>query len=153
MTEQKFEVKEDFLAHRAEKFEQYNQRNRTDRKFTMDLDAELLEFCMIRDGFWKEHNSWMVDAITPSGKTIDVKFIRKFWNVSREKTLNLIKQRNVLDQYAFFEWMGRPSRPFRAGDIITVRHVCTVNYDLVADNLRKSFKEPDGFYVEPRKLL
>ena len=146
-------VGKDFLAHRAEKFEQYNQRGRTDRKFLMDLDAELLEFDMIKTGHWQAHDSWMVDAINAAGNKIDVKFIRKYWNVSREKTLNLIKQRDILDGYSFFEWVGRPARPFRAGDEITVNRIGYLSYAEVADNLRKSFKEPDGFYVAVHSLI
>ena len=51
----------------------------------MDLDAELLEFDMIKTGHWQAHDSWMVDAINAAGNKIDVKFIRKYWNVSQEK--------------------------------------------------------------------
>ena len=84
---------------------------------------------------------------------IDVKFIRGFWNVSREKTLNLIKQRDVLDGYLFMEWVSKPSRPLQVGDEVEVRQVGFLSYGDVADNLRKSFKEPDGFYVPVRKIL
>ena len=146
-------VSDGFIKHRSEKFEQYNQRGRTARKFLMDLDAELLEYHKLVCGEWRAHNSWMVDAIDERGRKIDVKFIRKFWNVSREKALNLLKQRTVLDGYMFMEWVSKPSRPLRAGDEVEVRQVGYVSYDNVTDNLRKSFKEPDGFYVDVRKII
>lgn len=146
-------VNQNFLKHREEKFNQYNQRGRTDRKFLMDLDAELLEHTMIEKGKWFAHPSWMVDFMDVTGTTYDVKFIRKFWNVSREKTLNVIKQRNILNNFMFWEWVDRPNRPLENGDDVTVQLVGTLTYDEVADNLRKSYKEPDGFYVDVRKLI
>ena len=147
------EVTQDFIDYRAEKAEQYNQRGRSDRKFLMDLDAEVLEYYMIKMNVWKPHESWMVDAVDSKGRNLDVKFIRKYWNVSREKTLNLIKQRNIIDYYAFYEWISRPRRPLAAGDSITIGLLGTLDYDFVADNLRKSFKEPDGFYVDVHSAI
>ena len=146
-------VTKDFLSHRQGKSEIYNQRGRSDRVFLMNLDAEIMEHYMIDKGIWEEHESWMVDGIVPGIGNVDVKFIRKYWNVSREKTLNLIKQRNILQGYLFMEWVTKPSRPLVEGDIVEVRTVGYVSYDNVADNLRKSFKEPDGFYVDVRALL
>ena len=149
----KITVKQEFIDYRTEKSQQYNQRGRSDRKFLMDLDAELYEWDKLNYDEWREHPSWMVDAYDEWDRKIDVKFIRGFWNVSREKTLNLIKQRDVLDGYLFMEWVSKPSRPLQAGDEVEVRQVGFLSYGDVADNLRKSFKEPDGFYVPIRKLL
>lgn len=119
----------------------------------MDLDAELYEWEMLRTYEWVSHPSWMVDGIDKQGIRLDVKFIRKYWNVSREKTLNLIKQRKVLEGYLFMEWVDKPNRPLVAGDAVTVRQIGFLQYDTVADNLRKSFKEPDGFYVDVHTLI
>ena len=149
----KLKVTEDFINYRTDKRHLYNQRGRTDRKFLMDLDAELFEWDKLNHDEWREHPSWMVDAYDEWDRKIDVKFIRGFWNVSREKTLNLIKQRDILDGYLFMEWVSKPSRPLQAGDEVEVRQVGFLSYGDVADNLRKSFKEPDGFYVPVRKLL
>lgn len=146
-------VKQEFIDYRSEKQAQYNQRGRSDRIFLMNLDAELYEWDKLNYDEWRSHDSWMVDAIDEWDQKIDVKFIRKYWNVSREKTLNLIKQRNILDGFLFMEWLERPNRPLVAGDEVTVRRVGYVPYGDVADNLRKSFKEPDGFYVDVRKLI
>ena len=149
----KITVPEGFIKYREEKSQQYNQRGRTDRKFFMDLDAEILEWHLLDTEQVSPHPSWMVDYVSPKGYHVDVKFIRKYWNVSREKTLNLIKQRDTIHGYEFFEWVSRPRRPFIAGDEIEVHRLGFLYYGDVADNLRKSFKEPDGFYVDVRALL
>ena len=149
----KITVPEGFIKHRDECFETYNQRGRSDRVFKMNIDAEILEFWMITMGYWYKYPAWQVDAITEEGKTLDVKMIRKYWNVSREKTLNLIEQRKWIDEYHFYEWVYRPGRPLEAGDEVQVRLVGVLPYDTVADNLKKSYKEPDGFYVDVRTLL
>ena len=153
MLTETIEVCDKFIEHRSEKKEQYNQRGRTDRKFLMDLDAELLEFHKISTGQWFYHPDWRIDAITEEGNSVDVKFIRKYGNVSREKTLNLIRQRDMLDGYLFYEWVSKPGKPLTAGDRIQCRQVGYLPYGAVADSLRKSFKEPDGFYSDVRKLL
>ena len=149
----KIKVTDEFILHRTEKQGLYNQRNRTDRKFLMDLDAEILEWHLLSTGQVSSHPSWMVDYISPKGYHVDVKFIRKYWNVSREKTLNLIKQRDMLHGYEFYEWVKKPGRPLQAGDEVEVHRLGFLHYGDVADNLRKSFKEPDGFYVDVRALL
>ena len=149
----KLKVKPDFIEYRTEKSKQYNQRGRTNRKFLMDLDAELYEWDKLSYGEWQAHPSWMVDAIDEWGRNVDVKFIRKYWNVSREKNLNLIKQRNDVDGYWFMEWISKPSRPLLPGDEVEVNWIGYLGYDVVADYLRKSFKEPDGFYVDVHKIL
>ena len=128
-------------------------RGRSERQFLMNLDAELYEYDKIRFDEWREHDSWMVDAYDEWDLKIDVKFIRKYWNVSREKTLNLIKQRNILDGFLFMEWVERPGRPLVAGDRVSVRRLGYIPYGIVADNLKKSFKEPDGFYCDVHRLL
>ena len=149
----KIRINQDFLDRRAEKKELYNQRGRTDRKFLMDLDAEVYEWHMMATYQWLPYDDWKVDAIDEQGKRLDVKFIRKYWNVSREKTLNLIAQRNIIEYFCFMEWVQRPNRPLQLDDTVEIRHVGNVSFDMVADNLRKSFKEPDGFYVDVRRLL
>ena len=146
-------ITESFISHRTDKSKQYNQRGRTDRRFLMDLDAEIYEWDKLHFDEWRPHDSWMVDGYDEWDRKVDVKFIRKYWNVSREKTLNLIKQRDILDGYTFIEWVERPSRPLRAGDQVRVNELGFLSYGSVADGLRKSFKEPDGFYVDVRKLL
>jgi len=120
------EVTQEFIDHRTEKQGQYNQRGRTDRKFLMDLDAELYEWYMMSTYKWLPFGDWKVDAIDEKGRRLDVKFIRKYWNVSREKTLNLIAQRHIVEYYCFMEWINRPNKPLQVGDIVEIRSVGNV---------------------------
>lgn len=148
------QVPSEFINYRTDKAKVYNQRGRSNRRFLMDLDAELFEYIQVwRLGAYDPHPSWMVDFSTKNGLNVDVKFIRKYWNVSREKTLNLIKQRKLLDEYWFYEWIDKPSRPLEEGDGVVVNRIGSLSYDVVADNLKKSYKEPDGFYVDVRRLI
>ena len=149
----KIVVTEDFIEHRHEKLGIYNPRGRTDRKFKMDIDCELLEWFMLRTGDWYEHPSWMVDGITPEGKSIDVKFVQKYWNLSGSKITNILQQRKILDEYHFYEWVERPKRPLEQGDLCEVRCVGILSYDTVADNIRPSFKAQGQYYLDVRKLL
>ena len=146
------EVTEGFIDHRTEKTFLYNTRKRSTEKFLMDLDAELLEYHMIHNGYWEEHESWMVDAIDDHGQTIDVKFIDKWYNISNQKMLNILQQRNILDVYSFWEYTERPDRPMRQGDKISVRHVNDVSYGSLADNIRVSRGKWGGFYADPRGM-
>ncbi len=146
-------VPEDFITYRAEKAKQYNQRGRTERKFLMDIDCELYEFLMIKEGIWDPHESWMVDAVTPTGTHIDVKFIQKYWNLSGSKITNILQQRRIIDEYQFMEWKDRPKRPFEAGDEVECDIVGELSYDQVADNIRPSFKAQGQYYLDARRLL
>ena len=100
----KIHVPEEFIWYRGEKAKQYNKRGRTDRAFHMDIDCELLEWTMIKWGEWYEHPDWKVDAITPEGLQVDVKFIQKYWNLSGSKITNIIQQRRYIHEYHFYEW-------------------------------------------------
>ena len=146
-------VTQEFIEYRHEKVNQYNQRGRTDRKFQMDIDCELLEWAMIQTGDWHHHPSWMVDAILPNGNQIDVKFVQKYWNLSGSKITNIIQQRKMIHEYAFFEWADRPKRPLEPGDLCKVRLVGLLSFDTVADNIRPSFKAQGQYYLDVRKLL
>ena len=146
-------VTQAFIQHRAEKFDLYNRRGRTDKKFLMDIDCELYEFNKLKhDEDTVDHPSWMVDY-TENGRNIDVKFIQKYWNVSGSKITNVLQQRRILDGYQFMEWVSRPSRPLEFGDRVEVRRLGFLSYDDVADNLRPSFKAQGQFYLDARRLL
>ena len=148
----RIEVTEDFIKERTDKTNLYNQRERSENKFLMDLDCEIVEHLHIKQGLWEPHDSWMVDAVI-DGKNCDLKFIQKFWNISSRKIVNILRQRNTIDEYHFWEWVRRPHRPLRAGDEVEVRQVGVLHYDVVADNLQASFKVPGGHYVAVRTLL
>ena len=148
----KINVTQKFIQYRAEKFEQYNQRGRTDKRFLMDIDCELYEWTLLDANAVQAHDSWMVD-FTENGRNIDVKFIQKYWNVSGSKITNILQQRNILDGYKFMEWVFRPARPLEAEDQVEVRRLGFLSYDDVADNLRPSFKAQGQYYLDARKLL
>ena len=149
----KITVTEDFISHRTDKALIYNRRKRDQDKFLMDIDAEIVEWFYMTTNQWQPHKSWMVDGINHLGRKVDVKFISKWYNISNQKMLNIVKQRNILDDYSFWEWIERPARPMRAGDEVTVRHVCDVKYGALADNIRVSTGRWGGFYADPRGLL
>ena len=149
----KITVKEDFITYRGKKAKQYNRRGRSENVFLRDIDCELLEWTMIDQGEWYEHPDWKVDAITPEGKQIDVKFIQKYWNLSGSKITNIIQQRRHIHEYHYYEWVSRPKRPLETGDNCECRLVGVLSYDDVADNIRPSFKAQGQYYLDARKLL
>lgn len=147
------EVSGEFLDYREACFERYNQHKRTDSKFLQDLDCEIVEWHMIHEAKqWKDIAGWMVDAEIDN-KKVDLKFVQKYWNISPRRIVNILKQRNAIDEYHFWEWIDRPSRPLALGDVVKARRVGILSYDTVADNIWPSFKVPGGCYVDVRKLL
>ena len=146
-------VKQDFIQHRTDKFALYNQRGRTDKRFLMDIDAELYEFEMISSGVWQPHESWMVDGIDLQGRNVDVKFVQKYWNLSGSKITNILQQRKILDGYKFMQWVNRPARPLEAGDEVFVKDLGFLPYDTVADGIRPSFKAQGQYYFDVHKAL
>ena len=151
-------VSEQFIAHRGEKYNQYNRRGRDETKFLMDLDAELLEFHMINElEEWEdEPDDWMVDAIVPDPdgwKRIDVKFISKWYNISCTKMHNILQQRKVLDGYIFCEWVSRPDRPLEAGDKVEINCIGYIPYEDLVDDIKVSRGKWGGFYSDPRKMV
>ena len=147
------EVTSEFLDYREACYDRYNQGKRTDDKFLQDLDCELVEWHMIHTkSEWEDVPGWMVDAKI-DGKMADLKFVQKYWNISPRRIVNILKQRNDIDEYHFWEWVSRPKRPLAIGDIVKARRVGILPYDMVADNIWPSFKVPGGCYVDIRKLL
>ena len=149
------EVTQDFLDHRAVKHDQYNQRGRSERKFLMDLDAELLEHYMISEGYWNDHNDWKVDAVTTRGN-IDVKFLganSNSYTCNSLKLHNMLLQRNILDGYLFMRWGQRPNRPLEVGDIVTVEPAGFAEYDRVADGMRANKDGNGTYYFHTRMVL
>ena len=149
-------VTQEFIDQRKKNFELYNAGNRSDRKFLMDLDCEVVEFEFIAAGQWQCGKAigqgWEVDAIV-DGKRADLKFVQKYWNISPRRIVNIIRQRNTIDEYHFWEWVDRPNRPLEAGDKVEVRFVGILSYDDVADNIKPSFKQAGGHYVAIRQLI
>lgn len=143
----------EFLDYREACFDRYNQGKRTADKFLQDLDCEIVEWHMIHEQkLWQDVPGWMVDAKIED-KCVDLKFVQKYWNISPRRIVNILKQRNDVDEYHFWEWISRPKRPLALGDTVSARRVGILPYDDVADNIWPSFKVPGGCYVDVRKLL
>ena len=145
-------VTQDFIDQRQANSELYNSTNRSPRKFLMDLDCELVEYDYIARGVWDSLGGWEVDAVIDN-KNVDLKFVQKYWNITPRRIVNIIRQRNILDEYHFWEWVSRPKRPLEVGDEVTVRFVGALTYDQVADNIKPSFKQAGGHYVDIRALI
>ena len=141
-------VTEEFINHRTDKTQLYNQRGRTNQQFLEAIDCEILEWFYLKDYKWTPHKSWMVDGINHVGNRIDVKFLHdKWWHLTLQKMNNVLLQRNILDAFSFWEFTDKPNRPLEAGDTVTVSHIRDVDYTTVADNILVS-KQPgrNGIY-------
>ena len=146
-------VPEEFIWYRSERAEEYNQGSRSDNKFMMDLDCELVEWYKMKHSDWIEHPSWMVDAMTADGVKLDVKFVQKYWNISRQRAQNIMHQYGTVDEYHLYQWVDRPKRPFKCGDECEVRLAGILQYGDVVRNIRYSRKEPSGYFVDYQSLL
>ena len=154
-----FEVTQDFIDHRTAKQALYNQRGRTDRKFLMDLDAELYEYNMIKEGIWDDDPDWRVDAHIPSADgaiSIDVKFISKYYNLTPTKVCNILQQREILHGFLFMEWVKKPNRPLVVGDAVSMRQLGYISIEDLMDNIKASTNYKDwgtSHYVNVHKIL
>ena len=146
-------VCEEFISHRTDKAEIYNMRGRTESRFLQDLDCEIVEFTKILVGEWFEHPTWHVDAITREGHNIDVKFVQEYWNLSKTRTSNIMRQYGIVNYYHLYEWVDRPKRPLEVGDVVSFRQVGVLSYEQVMQSMMPSKHEPGGYYVAIRKLL
>ena len=152
-------VTQDFIDHRESKRELYNQRGRTDRKFLMDLDAEIYEYMMIKEGMWDDDPDWRVDAHIPNPDgaiSVDVKFISKYYNLTPTKVCNILQQRDVLHGFMFMEWVQKPSRPLQVGDDVVVRQLGYMSIEDLMDNIKPSTNYKDwgtSHYVNVHKIL
>ena len=145
----KYTVGQDFIDYRTDKAQLYKRRGRTETQFLMDLDCELHEYIMIREGVWDESDDWRVDAITPY--RVDVKFIQKYYNISPIKMCNILAQRGVLDGYLFMEWIERPNRPLEAGDEVVFRQITYMDYEELLDEIKPS--RFNGHYADIRGFV
>ena len=156
-------VPAEFIKYRAEKEKLYNRRGRDRNKFLMDLDCEIYEWYMIDIGEWKAHDDWRIDAVLknvhsalPSEDTeanIDVKFIKKWYNLSNTKMLNFVKQHDVIHGYLFMEWVYEPTRPLEEGDDVACRQVRYLPYTDLANIIQISRGKWGGFYADVRGTL
>lgn len=157
------EVTAEFIKYRTEKQKLYNRRGRDENKFVMDLDCELYEWYMIDMGEWKAHDDWRIDAVLVNAHSaipgedteanIDVKFIKKWYNLSNTKMLNFVKQHDVIHGYLFMEWVEEPTGPLLEGDIVSVRQIRYLPYSDLANLIQISRGKWGGFYADVRGTI
>ena len=140
-----------FITQRNERAKKYNPNGRTKKRLLMDIDCELYEYLMIKNGVWKDDNRWQIDGHAPGIGAVDVKCIKGFYNIGRKKLLHILKQRGIVDYYWFVEWVERPDRPLKTGDRCGFKNIGLVGYEELLDNIQVSFKA-DGYYLDARRL-
>jgi len=153
-------VTSNFINHRAEKEAMYNKRGRDHNRFLMDLDCEIYEWYKIDNGEWQPHKDWRVDGqvYDPTNKNtawynVDVKFIKKWYNISNTKMLNFVKQHDIVDLYIFMEWVEEYDRPLQEGDTVEVRPVGQISYTDLANIIQISRGKWGGFYADVRSAI
>ena len=147
-------VSQEFVDQRTENAKKYNRGSRSENQHLIHLDCELVEHTMIQSGEWYEHPTWQVDAITQEGHNIDCKFVEKYWNISKQRLTNIMRQYGIIHSYYLYEWVDKPSRrPLVVGDRVSYRFLGKLNYETVMQHIASSKFDPVGFYVDARKLL
>jgi hypothetical protein len=82
---------------------------------------------------------------------VDVKFVKKWYNLTCQKLIYILKQRDLIEHFIFCEWAERPERLLEAGDIVKVNVLGAIKYWKVLDALRTS--QFNGYYVDVKKLI
>lgn len=144
-------VTQDFIDQRDARAKKYNARGRSEVELRLDIECEVFEWHMIKEGKWKDDDRWQVDGICPIYGAVDVKFIKKWYNVSCQKMVYLLRQRDITRHFIFCEWASRPDRLLEAGDEVSVRWLGGLSYWDVIDNLQTS--KYNGFYIDAKRLL
>ena len=143
----------EFINQREQKLKKYRGRGRSKEEHRLDLDCELHEFMMLNEKpeEYKPHNNILIDYIH-NNLSIDVKFVRDFFNINEQKMLNIIEQRKFLNGYEFFRWCKIPTEPLKENDEVSYKYLGYMSYDDVMDrkNLKVSFKN-SGFYLDMRE--
>ena len=148
------EVTQEFIDQRTENSLKYKRGKRSEKQHLIHLDCELVEHDMITRGEWYEHPTWQVDAITPNGHNIDCKFVEKYWNISKQRLTNIMRQYGIIHYYYLYEWVDKPQRrPLVVGDRVSYRQLGRLSYKTIMQHIAASNFDPAGFYVDARKLL
>ena len=150
-TEYTITVKKSFVTQCDERAKIYNARGRKPEQLRMDIEAEIFEWYMIDKKLAKDHPSWKVDMVLPNWGKVDVKLIRKYYNISCTKLLNILDQEGEVDNYVFIEYVKRPDRKLKAGDKVTVRILGHMSWRTLKESLKVS--RFNGYYVDVHGLL
>ena len=144
-------VDQGFIDQRDERAGIYNPGNRTIEQLKRDIECEIHEYMMIREGVWEDHESWKVDGVAPGIGNVDVKFIDKYYNISHKKMAYLCWQSTHVHYFIFMEWVRRPDRLLRVGDEVEYRQVGVLSYDEFLKHVRPS-NYNSGYYVHVRSV-
>ena len=148
----KFKVQRDYIVKRNQRGKIYKPYGRSKDRLLKDIECEFYEYEMIRKGVWKDDERWQVDGYCKELGGVDVKCIKRYYNISRQKLLYLLKQKGHTNTFFFIEWKERPERLLKTGDTIEFNRLGPIGYGTLIDNVKVSFKG-DGYYVDVRKLL
>ena len=144
-------VTQDFIDQRDARAEKYNPNGRTLEKLKLDIECEIYEWAMIKEGHWADYDGWKVDGVFNNNVFIDVKFIKTWYNIAPKKMIYLLQQRDIVTDFIFCEWGSRPERLLEAGDEVVVNRLGKIEYwDLI--NMIKPSRF-NGFYADVRKEL
>ena len=145
-------VTQDYIDDRDEKATIYNPGNRSEEVFLKDIECELLEYTLIKRDKWRScPDDWRIDAVDPILGAIDVKFIKKWYNISCKKYIYLNQQRGTTDAYVFAEWLNRPTGLLKAGDEVCVNILGWLPYETALSQVQVSGY--NGFYLDARKAI
>jgi len=144
-------VEQDFIDQRDERSKKYNPRGRTGLQLRLDIECELFEWYMIETHKWQGDTRWEIDGVCPIYGNVDVKFIKKWYNLSCQKLIYILRQRKLVDHFIFCEWNERPERLLEAGDEVKVNILGALQYWEALDNLKTS--QFNGYYIDVKKII
>lgn len=146
-----FTVDQGFVDQCTEHSKIYNAGQRSQERLLRDIECEIFEYFMIQQGTWKAADTWKVDGISNIYGNVDVKFVDKYYNIAHKKMAYLAWQSTDLDTFIFCEWIDRPNRLLKAGDVVTINVIGYMSYKDFLKNLQPSNYNA-GYYVNVRKL-
>ena len=143
------QVTQDFIDQRDHRATIYNPGKRSQNQLLKDIEAEILEWHLIKQGIWQDDPRWEIDGHDPILGAVDVKFIHKYYNIDCKKFLYLLKQRGTTNAYVFAEWINRPTGLLQAGQEIQVNTIGWLAYEEAISKVQVSGY--NGYYIDVRK--
>jgi len=151
MTLLEINVTQDFIDQREDRAKIYNPGKRSELQLRLDIECEIYEWYMISESKWDDDDRWQVDGVCPIYGNVDVKFVKKWYNITCQKLIYILRQRDITEHFFFCEWSKRPERLLEAGDKVTINLLGAVPYWDLLDNIKTS--KYNGYYADVKKLL
>ena len=149
-------VDAEFLAHREWALNTYKPGKKSKKQHAMSIDCELYEHHMMTHEGGSATDTWAVDYISKTGSCIDVKCLfDKWFNIAPQKMVNILHQRDFINEYEFIEHVNMPERPVELGDVVQIRRLGLLSYDALAKIIRPSGYQFRGssHYADVRKII